>query len=213
MNKRESRKVIIFTILILFAAILIFKSQQKDYSFFTQAVKLKSGESIYVNYKVSSSEKYVRGIGKRYVQWFEIGFEYKGRQYNWKSTSLPILLDFYNGTIYLVVEDAEEPMKVDFRFFKYQKKWVEIQAVDFPKSIAVQNMGLHENIGVLDGRAVSDHDVVEELNPDSSFFRDSQTAKLWLRLEKGKPYHESILKQVDKDFLIEFKRKYIVARQ
>jgi hypothetical protein len=130
---------------------------------------------------------------------YKIRFKYKGKEYLWESKSRTFILNAYKNALYIMILDTETDIeKICFRFYKYNNKWIEITAKEFPKEISIENMGLSN----------SKKKIINSLITDRSSFKRTLTAKLWLRLEKGIKFYEAPY-YVDSKFLEEYKKKYI----
>lgn len=102
----------------------------------------------------------------------------------------------------------------DSTFYRYDtkfEKWETIDWSQFPKNIAVQNLGLRvkEWINNKWVEVVNNQrQVLRELNPSDKKFATSATAHLWSLLETGtSPRSKGWL--VDEELLKDFKQKYI----
>ena len=137
----------------------------------------------------------------------DIYFIYKGQEHNFGKIGSPVLINYWNSFFYIVTLSSKDSKAYnsDFHFYRYDKGCVRIKSEEFPKSIAIPNINYVRNYP-----EISEPDII---NPDIKDFRYSLTAKLWLRLKKGIHYYETKkgfkTYEVDKDFLVEYKKKYI----
>jgi hypothetical protein len=138
-------------------------------------------------------------------------FIHKGKHYEWKGVSSPIILNLHENQIFMVTFNNHTKGELGFHFHKYSDKWIKISPESFPKNIAIQNMGLSKNAGYLKGEVINEFEMVKSLNCDYSPFQSSFTAMIWLQLEKGILY-QNLPDFVDPEFLKEYKRKYIQSK-
>ena len=210
---------ILSVILILVLIIIFFGSVScRESEKWEENVKLQNGKIIEVHYYFSK----IRYYGARHGFGFgggdprhKIWFEYEGRKYKWDRKYMPILLNYDNGIIYLVISYWDGSFgKIGFRLYKFKDDWEEISEKDFPRNIAVQNLNLKKNIGYYKGKPLSEYKVVQEREPKDYLFQKSKTAKLWLWLENRDKYFEySDSDPIDESFLAEYKRKYIKKKR
>ena len=139
---------------------------------------------------------------------YDLYYNYAGKDYHIRTYSLPVLINFWEGRFYFVTLGSEGKVGRErkFRFYSFDKEWVEIKAEAFPKQLAIPNIYFVRNYPEI-------CDPVE-IEPKSKEFRYSLTARLWLRLEKGKTYHETRRRsfkpyEVDKSFLDRYMKIYI----
>lgn len=184
----------------------------------TRQVLLNNGDFIKINHEYSDK--------KVWVDWREVltigggdpisrcWFEYKNYKYSFRyKYSNLILLNNYKEDLFVVFLDVDSDIEcMKFKYYKLSEgKETEINSTLFPKSIAVQNLGLSSNSGYFQGEIIDGIKMVKELNCAYPPFQGSLTAKLWLELERGimlckSPSH------VDEEFLSDFKNKYIMEK-
>jgi len=143
--------------------------------------------------------------------WNELLFIYKDVTITWEGPYIPIVLDFDNNYPFLVAFDRESDVKAKFRFYRFDKVWMEIEPDNFPKHIAIQNMWLSEDNGYYDDMVINEYIIVEKLDANHYPFRCSLTAKMWQKLSKNVKYSESD-HEVDTTLLEQYKLKYIRNR-
>lgn len=133
--------------IILLALLLLGCDTPYHYKVRTQLV---SSEELIVDYDVKVDEPifeipHVILIGGDDPSWFKLSFSRAGKNYIWKGNTIPIVLQFYKGSPYIVTLDREsEYVKTLFRFYRYEGDWKPITYSQFPKSVAVQNLWSHE---------------------------------------------------------------------
>jgi hypothetical protein len=194
-------------IILFFIVVFLFLKYRRESEKWVEDIKLLNGNTIKVFHHYSQRAMYgplhflIGGGGEKYV----VCFEYRGTVYIWQCLDIPIVIQFWKNDLYMVMLDIEN-FSLQFRFYKYKKKLIEISSKDFPKSVAIQNRWISDGTGLL-----SSHKTFTKykIDPNDDFFRYSVTAKIWLRLENGIDFRESRYQEVDKDFLIEYKKKYI----
>lgn len=67
-------------------------------------------------------------------------------------------------------------------------------------------MGLSSQGGFYRGKPINQFDLVAALDPTSSLFQESLTAKMWACLESGQPYERY---PIEEGLLADYKAKYI----
>jgi len=141
----------------------------------------------------------------------DIYFIYKKLEYHFNSPGSTVLINYWDNQFYIVsvawesIDNERRPI-LKFYILGNKSRLKEIEPEKFPKSIAIPNIEYIRNYPEIEEPRL--------INPDLKKFRISLIARLWLRLEKGVPYHKTEgglfkLYEVDKEFLIEYKQKYI----
>lgn len=144
--------------------------------------------------------------------WEEFHFKTDDREYHWEGPYIPVAIqpEQKHRAYYLVVHDraSDDALRNPgylFRFYRSRDDgaWDEIEPKDFPKHLAIQNMGLKRQNG-----PVNEFGVVKRLNPAEPEFRKSLTAALWVFLEdptdttgKNKEPSEETLKEYKKKWV------------
>lgn len=196
---------IVFLAIIL---IFLFLKYRREGDKWQEKITLLNGDTIQVCHDYSHRAIYgplhfsIGGGDAKY----KVGFEYKGTTYKWECLHIPIVIQFWEKILYIVMLDRERSSDLQLRFYKYDRKLIEISAEKFPRPIAIQNRWS------LSGREFFRSNVPfkeYKIDPNDLSFRKSVLAKIWLRIEKGIEYKKSRYKEVSKDFLIEYKKKYI----
>jgi hypothetical protein len=124
-----------------------------------------------------------------------------------------LLLNKFEGNFYVwTVGFAPAYGYRDSNFYLYDmklQKWQKIDRSEFPKSIAVKNLGLRIREWVNGNYVINnDRQTLRELNPSNQNFTTSSTAHLWSLLETG-TCPRSKGWSVDNALLEDFKQKYI----
>lgn len=149
------------------------------------------------------------GSGENTVSAFT--FEWNGQRCAWKvrGDERPIVLRLGHGVPWLITFDRTKQDQIGFRFYRFDHDGtgIEVEAGDFPKGLAVQNMWLREQNGFRAGKPINEFEIATKLDPASVDFRRSLTAKLWRTLETGGVY--SATEEVDLEFLAAYRAKYI----
>lgn len=107
------------------------------------------------------------------------------------------VFNIWNEKIYLIT--SENDRINHFKFYRYINKWEEIKAEVFPKEIAIENFCIGPGTGY-------------EIDPESKTFRAETTSFIWKRLgedENDFNEWEKINVSVEKDYLCEYKKRYI----
>ncbi|NIQ65523.1 MAG: hypothetical protein GTN94_03275 [Candidatus Aminicenantes bacterium] len=207
------RKSALFLILVVIILVVIFCNlQERDHFFWIVQQKLSNGAVI--NIEMDESWKKRLSFPPHPLTLWSIGggchrrdinFSYKGEEYFFRSSDEVVLLNIWDNIFYLVVlidEDGSKyKYKAKFHFFKYQGGWQEVSSNEFPKEIAIVNSYLSEPYA-------SESD---DINKNIEDLKNTRTAKLWLRLEKGIDYYQTRGPkfQVDKQAIFEYKKKYM----
>lgn len=133
-----------------------------------------------------------------------LSIPWNGQELFWIGVGVPISLRSYEGNLYMITFDRESDFhKIRFRYYKQEHNVLsEISCKDYPKSIATQNLWL-------DKRGL---ELVRELNPENSWFRDSLTANIWYQLEKEKEYYQQKGITISAEFLKEYIKKNKVQK-
>lgn len=204
--KNKATLVVCSIILFIIGAFLFLKYRRESDKWI-EYIKLLNGDTIKLFHHYSHRAMYgplhflIGGGGEKYV----VSFEYRGTVYIWQCLDIPTVIQFWKNDLYIVMLDREN-FSLQFRFYKYKEKLIKISSKDFPKAVAIQNRWDSYGNGLL----ISQRPFKEyKIDPNNASFRYSVSAKIWLRLEKGIDFRESRYQEVDKDFLIEYKKKYI----
>lgn len=212
MIKRICKSIVLTISIILVITIIGCKEHKRR----EEEIKFNDGSIVKIYHHYSKNKGFIIrdvmsvGGGNR---WYEIRFKYKGKDFLWESKSRTFILNVFKNKLYTMIFDTETSLgEVHLRFFKYNNKWSEISAEEFPKEISIQNLYLKKNNGYYKGKPVNDYEIVKDLNTEDILFRGSLTAKLWLKLEKGTRYDEAP-SIIDSKFLREYKRKYILKKE
>jgi hypothetical protein len=108
------------------------------------------------------------------------------------------ILNNWKNELYLATIQMEE--LYNYSFYKYVNEWKEISEKEFPKEIAIENINV-------------DLESYIKINPENKVFRSSNLAFLWKRLGSNlttyNNWKKNNLFEVEKEYLIEFKKKYI----
>jgi hypothetical protein len=213
MNKLNSKKTKAIAIFLLIFGITAFKLIQRENYSSNEKIDFCTNETVTIFYQYSNYKWYGTfhsGIGLENPIYI-LKFTFKKKDYLYISNFNPIVLNCFNSTIYIIAFDRFTNFpKIFFRYYKYDKKWIEIESRDFPKSVAIQNIGLEKENGFINGKAVNEYEICSELDTSFGPFQNSITAKIWFELGTGTKYYEAP-DRINGDYLQKFKIKYIPA--
>jgi hypothetical protein len=186
----------------------------------TNHVKASPEETLSVLINYSSNDNKVTGWNLTHLKArkFQLSETYKivvsneMQNVTWEGNAAPRVLRRHGGILYMVAYDrVSKGLENDiFRLFKEENgQFVEIDRGEFPKAIAVQNMGFDPlPFGCGDRSDRYESEVTASMNPDDPCFLSRMTAHLWVYLETGKQYHESLRNGVKTNFLKSYMQKY-----
>jgi hypothetical protein len=132
---------------------------------------------------------------------------YQEDNVEWDGVGKPVILREHGGRLYMVIYDRETPRRsgrrgVQYLYFRQGgNKFVRIDAAQFPKEVAIQNVLVDTD----DVRALL------ELDTADSSFQVGLTADIWEELETGKREHEPV-SFVSKAFLDQYVQRYKPSR-
>ena len=130
----------------------------------------------------------------------ELRIDYCNDRIKWTGKFIPILVNAFEGQVYLAVFDRETDFlhKVAFRYYKQEGSGlVEIPPAKFPKQIAVQNMWL----------SARDATALTKMDPNDTDFTYSLTAQMWRELATGVGYKGN--EAVTESIISEYKKHYL----
>ena len=218
-KERNIKRVIIpgitLSVIMLF---LLFQMNKRSHSYWYVSQQLINGDLIELKFDSSSRiplfsfpdrhPSIIIGGGDYRI---DVYFSYKGQKHHFESIGAPVLINYWKNQFYIVSvawEGIDNDRRPFLKFYRFENRsrLKEISPEKFPKSIAIPNIDYIMNYPEIEKPEI--------INPDLKDFRLSLIARLWLRLEKGVPYHETEIRdfkpyEVDKNFLIEYKKKYI----
>jgi len=186
----------------------------------TQAIELLGGEKIELSTKLKGPRSIpipfiVHGaISLSDDPWiFTYEFQHRGNVIKWEGRGMWELLNFYEGDYYVWAWDLFSGSGYSksklYRYASDSETWHEIDRSDFPKGIAIPNINIktkRRNCKQCGG--YSEMDLMTALDPLADHFSSTSAAHLWLFLETGEHLHQPYW-EVDKEILINFKKKYI----
>jgi hypothetical protein len=211
MNKLNSSKTKAIVIFLLLLGITVFKLLQREKYIRSEKIVFCTNKVITVSYQYSDYKWYGTfhyGIGLENPIYI-LKFTYKKENYLYISNFDPIVLNCFNSNIYVIAFDRFSNFhKIVFRYYKFDKKWIDIEPKEFPKSITIQNLGLEKENGFINGKALNEYEMCWELDTTFGPFQRSLTAKIWFELGTGTKYYEAP-DRINEDYLQKFKLKYI----
>jgi len=183
------------------------------YYYFTQ-IEIAGGAVITIRLGVNLGEitDFIAGFFLLDIMKDDVGlsnfYEWKtrnGTTLRRKTPFIIIIARELDNVPYIVEWDRETNFsKIVFRFYKYKDgKWEEIDYIQFPKSLAIQNAWLDDN----------DIEILKKMDHQNYWFRKSLTGRLWVMLETGKQYYETEYDTYPSSFFAEFKEKYITKKK
>lgn len=186
----------------------------------TNRVRVSSEETLDVLIHYSSNDDKLGGWSSihlksrtfQFSETFRIVVQDGASKVTWEGNAAPRVLRRHNGIVYMASYDrVSNGLKNDmFRLFKEKNgRFVEIDRNEFPKVIAVQNMAFNiQPFGCGDRSDRYESEVTASMNPDDPCFLSSMTAHLWVYLETGKQYHESLKNGLKRSMLKSYIQKY-----
>ncbi len=158
-----------------------------------ETVEVAPGQFIEIEREdVLGASRFVDGIRDESTA---LATPWDGKTVRWKGSQVPASLRASEGKLHLITFDrVKDPPRL--RFYRQNGAgdgFDEIEAGNYPKNIAMQNMWFgnpNDFSRGANGRKIYEVEMARQLDPEDIYFADSLTANLWCQLQTGKPYHE-----------------------
>lgn len=144
----------------------------------------------------------------------QLMFEWKGKKVIWRGREIPVSLRKHDGRLYMIGFNREElhyqiTRLVFFEMSQNGTGFQVMQANDFPREIATQNMWMSSDsryFGTYDGVGDS-WDLVRNLKIEDGYFGTTLTAHIWYQIETG-TRHSDMPGCIPQAFTREYSEEY-----